>query len=580
MRIALAQINPLVGDLPGNANLILSACQQSRAAGEPANLVVTPELSLWGYPPRDLLVNPGVVRQQQAVMDQLSLDLEVLEPELGVLVGLVEAADDDEYPHLFNAVALIRSGQWHVVARKQLLPSYDVFDETRYFRPASSPSCLSFNLNGQPWRLGLTICEDLWVEPSLQSQRLSGPDPVGALEPLGVDLLLNLSASPFAPHKSELRRQLASRAAARLGCPVIYVNQVGGNDELIFDGGSFVVTPATAGVHIQPVMALALPICQEALAIWDARTDHRRPSVEETGQAEVEPSREEQLFRALVLGVRDYAAKCGFRRTLLGLSGGIDSALVAVIASAALGAARVQALLMPSPWSSQGSIEDAQALAKRLGLHTDTTPIQALMDSFAITLTPVLKGPPTDVTAENLQSRIRGTLLMAVANQQGQLLLSTGNKSELAVGYCTLYGDMNGGLAVIGDLYKSTVFALCRWLDSPDATGCRSDLGLPITGELVGSAIREKPPSAELRPDQKDSDSLPDYAVLDPLLRDLIEDHCDQDELLKRGHDGLEVSRVLHLFRRAEFKRRQAPPLLKVSRQAFGTGWRLPIAAV
>jgi len=574
MRIALAQINPLVGDLSGNAERILTACRQT---GTAVDLVITPELSLWGYPPRDLLLTPGVAHRQQAVLDRLARDLQALDPNLAVLIGLVEAADDGQHPRLFNAVALIREGSWRVVGRKQLLPSYDVFDETRYFRAATTPSCLTLPVAGRTWRLGITICEDLWVEPSLHSQRLNGPDPVAALEPLGVDLLLNLSASPFSRDKADLRHQIASRAAHRLGCPVIYVNQVGGNDDLIFDGGSFVALPLSASASAAEAIALQLPSCQESLAIWDSESD-RRPGAESARTAS--SSAEEQMVRALVLGVRDYAGKCGFQRALLGLSGGIDSALVAVIATAALGASRVQGLMMPSPWSSRGSIDDATALAERLGIRTDTMPIQTLMDDFASALSPVLGGPPADVTAENLQSRIRGTLLMAVANQQGQLLLSTGNKSELAVGYCTLYGDMNGGLAVIGDLYKSTVFALCTWLDSLEAAACRQELGLPATGELVGRAIREKPPSAELRPDQKDSDSLPDYAVLDPLLRDLIETRCSREQLLERGHPATEIDRVMRLFRRAEFKRRQAPPLLKVSGQAFGTGWRLPIAAI
>jgi NAD+ synthetase len=291
------------------------------------------------------------------------------------------------------------------------------------------------------------------------------------------------------------------------------------------------------------------------------------------------PSDDEQLFRALVLGVSDYARKCGFKTALLGLSGGIDSALVAVIAAAALGAERVRALLMPSPYSSSGSIEDAEALAGRLGIHTSTLPIAPLMQGFDQALEPALGSPPEGVAAENLQSRLRGTLLMAVANQQGQLLLSTGNKSELAVGYCTLYGDMNGGLSVIGDLYKTTVFALCDWLDSPAAEACRRELGLPANGGLIGAAIRHKPPSAELRPDQKDSDSLPDYAILDPLLKALIETHRSPEELVAGGNDAPLARRVMGLLRRAEFKRRQAPPVLKVSLRSFGSGWRMPIAA-
>ena len=287
----------------------------------------------------------------------------------------------------------------------------------------------------------------------------------------------------------------------------------------------------------------------------------------------------EQLLRALVLGVGDYAHKCGFKGALLGLSGGIDSALVAVIAAAALGADQVKALRLPSPWSSQGSLEDAQALADRLGLDLQTLPIAPLMQSFDLALTPVLAQEPCGVTAENLQSRIRGTLLMALANQQGRLLLSTGNKSELAVGYCTLYGDMNGGLAVIGDLYKTTVFALCDWIDSPESAGCRQDLGLPAQRELIGTAIRTKPPSAELRPDQKDSDSLPDYAVLDPLLRRIIESMATPEQLIAAGTDPALAERVQGLLRRAEFKRRQAPPVLKISSRSFGGGWRMPIAA-
>jgi len=572
MRIALAQINPLVGDLSGNAQRILEASRQ--AIDQQADLVVTPELAIWGYPPRDLLLNRARVNEQQQVMDQLSRELAELNAELGVLVGLVEGTADGQHPRLFNAAALIRQGQWQVVGRKQLLPTYDVFDESRYFRPADGPSMLTFPIGDRTWQLGLTLCEDLWVDPTLHGQRLKGPDPIAALATKKCDLLLNLSASPFGRDKTAVRHQLAQQAANRLQCPVVYVNQVGGNDELVFDGASFVMLPGE-GAASAGSMPLQLPSCRESVAVWDAKASESSPLASTASPIPVE----EELFRALVLGVRDYAGKCGFQQTLLGLSGGIDSALVAVIAAAALGGDRVQGLLMPSPWSSQGSIDDAAALASRLGLSTQTLPIAPLMQSYDAALTPALAGPPADVTAENLQSRIRGTLLMAVANQQGQLLLTTGNKSELAVGYCTLYGDMNGGLAVIGDLYKSTVFAVCDWLDSNRSKHCRQDFLLPLDGELIGQAIREKPPSAELRPDQKDSDSLPDYALLDPLLKDLIEERCGREQLLKRGHPEAEVDRVQRLFRRSEFKRRQAAPLLKVSSQAFGSGWRLPIAS-
>jgi NAD+ synthase (glutamine-hydrolysing) len=391
---------------------------------------------------------------------------------------------------------------------------------------------------------------------------------------------------------------------------VLYVNQVGGNDELVFDGASFVLNAAGS-------LERQLACCRQQLACWDPPTPlpplapaplapvagvlttgptaagAAAPDETAAGAPAISPiaiplviapslelpDPQEQLLRALVLGVADYAHKCGFRQALLGLSGGIDSALVAVIAAAALGAHQVQALLMPSPWSSAGSIDDASALAGRLGIATAILPIAPLMAGFDGALAPALPAGPQGVTAENLQSRIRGTLLMAVANQRGQLLLSTGNKSELAVGYCTLYGDMNGGLAVIGDLYKTTVFSLCEWIDSAAAANCRAELALPATGELVGLAIRHKPPSAELRPDQLDSDSLPDYAVLDPLLKAYIERHWSLEELIAHGSPPELARRVQLLLRRSEFKRRQAAPALKVSGRAFGSGWRMPIAA-
>ena len=483
MRLALAQLNPLVGDLRGNAERILAAAREAEAQG--ATLLLTPELSLWGYPPRDLLLQPAYLAAQNEALDWLANQLE---GDCSVLVGVALPVDDQRSPGLFNGIALVDRQGWRGVARKQLLPSYDVFDERRYFRPGDGP-CLLQLPGGE--QLGLTICEDLWVEDALQRERLAGPDPVAALVEAKPDLMINLAASPFDPAKPALRRRLAREAARRLGCPVVYLNQVGGNDELVFDGGSFVVAP-------DGVTQLELPSCRETVEIWNSDTAAQSP--------QTPASANELMLRALVLGVRDYAGKCGFRRALLGLSGGIDSALVAVIAAAALGPENVSTLLMPSPWSSAGSIDDAQALAQRLGLSHHTLPIGSLMQGFDAGLRPALADGPVGVTAENLQSRIRGTLLMAVANQQGQLLLTTGNKSELAVGYCTLYGDMNGGLAVIGDLYKTTVFRLCDWIDSSEATSCRQELGLPAEGELVGTAIRSKPPSAELRPDQKDSD--------------------------------------------------------------------------
>jgi NAD+ synthase (glutamine-hydrolysing) len=597
MRLALAQLDALVGDLVGNGERILNACRQAAGAG--ARLVLTPELSLWGYPPRDLLLRPSLLEAQTRALENLAA---AMPAGTGVLVGMADPIPGSERPALYNAVALVEAGGWRVVGRKRLLPSYDVFDERRYFRPAEAPSVLELGSDGRSWRLGLTICEDLWVEEELQGHRLAGADPIADLQAQRLDLLLNLSASPFGQGKAALRRRLAARAATRLGVPVVYVNQVGGNDELVFDGAGFVVDAAGALVLQQAWSA-------EDLSVWDpaasqgtadrplpAESDANlapqgSPTIPPQGSPTIppapgwslcsraEPEAPEQLLRALVLGVRDYARKCGFRGALLGLSGGIDSALVAVIACAALGAERVRALRMPSPWSSEGSLTDAADLAARLGLAVSTLPIAPLMEAMEGALTPALGGPPAGLTAENLQSRLRGTLLMAVANQEGQLLLSTGNKSELAVGYCTLYGDMNGGLAVIGDLYKTTVFRLCAWLDAPESAACRAALGLPAAGELIGAAIRTKPPSAELRPDQRDSDSLPDYAVLDPILKALVEELASPEQLVAAGADAALVERVATLLRRAEFKRRQAPPALKVSGRAFGSGWRFPIAA-
>ncbi|BEV36740.1 NAD+ synthase [Synechococcus sp. M16CYN] len=556
MRLALAQMNPLVGDLRGNAEKILTAALDAQNRG--ADLLITPELSLWGYPPRDLLLQPARIALQDQVLRWITSQLE---SDLMILVGVALPIGDNRTPGLTNSIVLVERRGWRAVAHKQLLPNYDVFDERRYFRPGTGPNLL-FLPHGQ--RLGLTICEDLWVDETLQRERLAGPDPIAQLIPERPNLLLNLAASPFDVDKPLLRQKLAGEAARRLNCPVVYLNQVGGNDELIFDGDSFVMS--ASGERL-----LELSACHEQLSLWDScsRTNALK-------QAKKNPL--DQLFRVLVLGVRDYTKKCGFQKVLLGLSGGIDSSLVAVIATAALGADQVSALLMPSPWSSTGSINDALALAKRLNLQTNTLPIQPLMDRFDTTLKPVFGDKPQGVTAENMQSRIRGTLLMAVANQQGHLLLTTGNKSEIAVGYCTLYGDMNGGLAVIGDLYKTSVFALCDWLDGPTSQRCRHDHQLPESGDLVGEAIRRKSPSAELRPEQKDSDSLPDYSDLDPLLKDLIQKRSQGELLTAAGHDPELVKLVQQLLKQAEFKRRQAAPLLKVSPQAFGSGWRLPIA--
>ena len=563
MRIALAQLNPLVGDIEGNSKRIFSACK--KAYKQNTDLLITPELSLWGYPPRDLLLNPVLFKQQKKYLNELVKRILQETPQLNLLIGIAEPALDLQLPNLFNSIALINSGGWEVVARKQLLPSYDVFDEKRYFRPAKNTSILKLSIRDKILNIGLTICEDLWVEEEIQAQRIAGPDPLAELVGKEIDLLLNIAASPFSHSKGLIRKQLAAKAAKRLNCPVLYLNQVGGNDELVFDGASFVM-------NCQGELELGLPICKEYIDIWEAGVSRTSiPIKQETS--------EEMLFKVLILGLRDYANKCGFKGALIGLSGGIDSALVAVIASAALGKNNISAILMPSPWSSKSSVCDAKGLADRLCIKSKVIPIKPLMESYDLSLTTPLGKAPQGLTAENLQARIRGTLLMAIANEQNRLLLSTGNKSELAVGYCTLYGDMNGGLAVIGDLYKTSVFRMCRWLDSQSSYQCRESLGLPINGELIGKNILEKPPSAELRPNQLDSDSLPKYEILDPILKELIEKRSDLEDLIKKGFENDLIIEIKKLLKKSEFKRRQAPPSLKVSNQAFGSGWRIPIAS-
>ncbi len=565
MKLVIAQLNPVIGDLNGNAEKIFEVCKS--VINKDINLVITPELSLLGYPPKDLLFNPRLFDEEKHILDKLSKNLNHLSGNLSVLIGIAEPAPDFQIPKLYNSVVILEKGTWRVVARKQLLPSYDVFDEKRYFYSADKSSILKLNDQEKIWKIGITICEDIWVEKYLKNDKILGKDPIKSLEKEKLDLLINLSASPFIQSKNLLRQQIAAKAAIRLSCPVIYVNQVGGNDELIFDGSSFTLDRKG---KLQQV----LPAFKESVVLYDMTCPK-----EQSFKSSTSPTSQEMLFRALVLGVKDYAKKCNFTSAIIGLSGGIDSALVATIAVAALGISKVHAILMPSPWSSLGSVKDAANLANRLGIAHQTIPISDLMNSFNDALSTTTSGIPTGITAENLQSRIRGTILMALANQQKHLLLATGNKSELAVGYCTLYGDMNGGLSVIGDLYKTSVFKLCNWIDSQSSLSCRNDFFLPKQGEIISSEIRNKPPSAELRAEQLDSDSLPDYFILDSILKGLIEDHLPAEVLIEKGYDKKIVNKVANLLKNAEFKRYQAPPVLKISNQAFGSGWKQPIAS-
>jgi len=550
MKIAIAQINPTIGDLLLNAQKILEAAQQAVSSG--ARLLLTPELSLCGYPPRDLLLNPSFVEAMGITLQNLAQDLP---PNLAVLVGTVEQnleAHISGGKSLFNSMALLEDGKVKQVFHKRLLPTYDVFDERRYFEPGLQANYFTLdNIH-----IGVTICEDLWNDEEYWGKRSYAVNPIADLAILGVDLILNLSASPYTVGKQQLRERMLKHSAVRFQQPIIYANQVGGNDDLIFDGRSFALN------RQGEVMCRARGFDTDLVVVEfdEVQRDFQLGSV-----APIYELEDEEIWQALVLGVRDYARKCRFSKVVLGLSGGIDSAIVAAIATAALGKENVLGVLMPSPYSSEHSISDAVALAENLGIKTNLLPIGELMQGFDRTLDDLFAGTEFGLAEENIQSRIRGNLLMAIANKFGYLLLSTGNKSEMAVGYCTLYGDMNGGLAVIADVPKTRVYSLCQWLNR--------------NHEIIPQNVLTKPPSAELKPGQVDQDSLPPYEILDDILQRLINNHQSAAQIVAAGHDLVIVDRVIQMVSRAEFKRRQAPPGLKITDRAFGTGWRMPIAS-
>jgi NAD+ synthase (glutamine-hydrolysing) len=564
MKIAIAQLNPIVGDLKHNAAQILAAAQQATAAG--ARLLLTPELSLCGYPPRDLLLNPAFVSRLEAALDPL---VAALPEAIAVLVGTVDrnpnALTKGEKP-LFNSTVWLEQGQVPRFFHKRLLPTYDVFDEDRYFASGTESGIMT--LDGL--RLGISICEDLWNEDSFWGHRSYEANPIAELAAQEADLVINLSASPFCMGKQTLREAMLSHTATRYNLPILYVNQVGGNDDLIFDGRSLAVSPT--GELVARGKAF-----EEDLLELEYKRDLCAIHSDPIAASPQQPA--EEIWGALVLGVQDYARKCGFRQVVLGLSGGIDSALVAAIASEALGPENVLGLLMPSPYSSDHSISDALALAQNLGIETQKIPIAPLMEGFTQSLAPLFSGTESGLAEENIQARIRGNLLMAIANKFGRLLISTGNKSEVAVGYCTLYGDMSGGLAAIADVPKTRVYELCEWLNTATAQVWVKQLMPNAQGEIIPSHILTKPPSAELKPGQLDQDSLPPYDVLDDILYRYIDEHQSQADIVAGGHDGAIVSRVLGLVKRAEFKRQQAAPGLKITDRAFGTGWRMPIAS-
>ncbi len=544
MRVALVQTNTVVGDTAGNAARLTGLIGRAAAGG--ADLVVFHELSLSGYPPKDLLEHPAFIAQCEAAVARIVAESQ-RHPGLGIVVGSPLPSSSATGKGVANAALLIAGGKVLHRQDKMLLPTYDVFDEARYFEPAENTVPVTFA--GE--KLGISICEDAWNDPALFARPPYRLEPIEMLVRQGATILVNISASPFTAGKETFRAELIRSHARRHGVPFVFVNQVGGNDELVFDGRSLCVDSKGA-------IRMALPAFEESFEIFDTADPGPAMTYEPMDE-------DESIRRALVLGTRDYFAKCGFSRAVVGLSGGIDSALTLCIAVEALGADNVMAIAMPSPYSSPASVEDAEALASNLGVRLEVVPIGDLMAAYDHTLAPLFSGQPRDVTEENIQARIRGNVLMAVSNKFGNIVLSTGNKSELAVGYCTLYGDMSGGLAVISDVPKTTVYRLTA-LYNRDR-------------ELIPRSTVEKAPSAELRPGQKDTDSLPPYDILDAILDLHIEDGLGSEEIVARGYDAATVTWVTDAVRRNEYKRKQAAPGLKVTSKAFGAGRRFPIAA-
>ena len=543
MKIGFAQINPTVGDLRGNFEKIASAYDQLARAG--ADIVIAPELAVTGYPPQDLVFKSRFVPENLAVLDQLQKRLN--KPAL--LVGFVDRNEGRGKP-FHNAAALLQAGEPLQKTHKSLLPTYDVFDEDRYFEPAREIAPLKFREH----RVGVTICEDIWTERYLP-RPFYDVDPVRALVAQEAEMILNVSASPFSLRKPAVRREMISGLAGTYQRPIFYCNAVGGNDQLVFDGNSI-------AVNARGQLLAQLPAFEEASVIVDS----------ESVQASEIPSADivQELYSALRLGLRDYLAKCGFKSAVLGLSGGIDSAVVAAIAVDALGPHNVTGVSMPSQFSSRGSILDALALAKNLRIQCLQIPIADAFAVFKAQFKEVFARRTEDATEENMQARLRGTTLMALSNKFGHLVLSTGNKSELAVGYCTIYGDMAGGLAVISDVPKTMIYELAHFINSEASRAGK--------GEIIPASTIEKPPSAELRPNQKDQDTLPPYDVLDAILRSYVEDNLSPAEIIAQGFDEKTVRWVQRRVDLNEYKRAQAAPGLRVTSRAFGVGRRMPVA--
>ncbi len=543
MRICLLQLNFHVGDIEGNASKITKAVLQHKKDG--IDLFVTSELAILGYPPKDLVLNQEMVQSSIDSIKRIAKKIKDCPP---LLLGGVEFNKSGKGKPLFNSCYFLKEGHIVDTLQKTLLPNYDVFDEVRYFESAEKEQIIEFH--GK--KVGITICEDIWNDDPSQGVPLYQVNPVEGLKTKRIDLLINLSSSPFSMKKQALRESMLSGVAESNNCPVVYVNQVGGNDDLVFDGRS------CAFDRKGHLIARAEAFKEENFVV-----DLHQPA---TNKISDSLSEEEEIWNALVLGTRDYINKCGFSKVVLGLSGGIDSAITAVIASKAIGAENVTGILMPSPYSSQGSIDDSIALSAKNRFPIQTIPIEGIMDSFEGALSSTFEGTPNDTTEENIQARIRGNILMAISNKHGSLLLTTGNKSELSVGYCTIYGDMSGGLAVISDIPKTWVYRLCRWVNE-------------TMGDLIPENIITKPPSAELKPDQTDQDNLPSYEMLDAVLHQYVEEHKSANQIIAQGFDSSTVHKIVHLVKISEFKRKQAAPGIKITDQAFGTGWRMPVAA-
>lgn len=539
MKIAIAQMNTTVGALNANTQKIIAHIQQARSQG--VELILFPELAITGYPPMDLLDRPDFIELNLQCLQKIA----EASQNISTIVGFIDPNKSGQGKQMHNAAAFIQNGKMTSIHHKSLLPTYDVFDEDRYFEPAQ----LVVPVNFKGRRLGISICEDIWNDSDFWSRRRYLNDPIDSLHRQGMDLLINISASPFHVNKPQLRTEMVQSICKKYGVPALYVNQVGGNDSLLFDGHSFCV-------DAQGELTWMAPGCQEHFAILEL--EKLSPLTHQWEE------NMEMIEAGLVMGIKDYLGKTGFKSVVLGLSGGIDSALTATLAAKALGPENVLGVAMPSQYSSEGSVTDAEALAKNLGIQYTEIPIQPMFESFKASLKSAFENRPEDVTEENLQARIRGNLLMALSNKFGHLLLTTGNKSEMAVGYCTLYGDMCGGLAVIADLPKTWVYDLSRYLNRHE--------------EIIPENTIVKPPSAELRPDQKDQDSLPDYAILDGILEAYIEKDLGVQSIVELGYDKDTVEWVIRKVNFNEYKRRQAPPALKVTRKAFGQGRRYPIA--